>query len=139
MNIVRNIPALIALAVLPVFMSNEAAAETSCGIVTLTGTYIISASGTEGGNFSAYAGMIAYDGKGEYRLRIRFAGPSQETKEDHGKYALVGPCEIEAVSQSGRSAHYFIDPSGERFRYVMTSGGSVVGDAQRISRESLFE
>ena len=139
MNIVRNIPALIALAVLPVFMSNEAAAETSCGIETLTGTYIISASGTEGGNFSAYAGMIAYDGKGEYRLRIRFAGPSQETKEDQGKYALVGPCEIEAVSQSGRSAHYFIDPSRERFRYVMTSGGSVAGDGQRISRESLFE
>ena len=135
----RNIPALIALAVLPVFMSNEAAAETSCGIETLTGTYIISASGTEGGNFSAYAGMIAYDGKGEYRLRIRFAGPSQETKEDQGKYALVGPCEIEAVSQSGRSAHYFIDPSRERFRYVMTSGGSVAGDGQRISRESLFE
>lgn len=135
----RNIPALIALAVLPVFMSNEAAAETSCGVETLTGTYIISASGTEGSNFSAYAGMIAYDGKGEYRLRIRFAGPSQETKEDHGKYALVGPCEIEAVSQSGRSAHYFIDPSGERFRYVMTSGGSVAGDGQRISRESLFE
>ena len=135
----RNIPALIAIAVLPVFMWNEAVAETFCGIETLTGTYIISASGTEGGNFSAYAGMIAYDGKGEYRLRIRFAGPSQETKEDQGKYALVGPCEIEAVSQSGRSAHYFIDPSGERFRYVMTSGGSVVGDAQRISSDFFFE
>jgi hypothetical protein len=138
-NIVRNIPALIALAVLPVFMSNEVAAETSCGIETLTGTYIISASGTEGGNFSAYSGMIAYDGKGKVRVRIRYGGPSQETKEVYGKQALVGPCEIEAVSQSGRSAHYFIDPSGDRFRYVMTSGGSVAGDGQRISKGSLFE
>ena len=139
MNIVRNIPALIAIAVLPVFIWNEAVAETFCGIETLTGTYIISASGTEGGNFSAYAGMIAYDGKGKFRVRIRYGGPSQETREDHRTYTLVGTCEVEAISRSGRSAHYFIDPSGDRFRYVMTSGGSVVGDAQRISSDFFFE
>lgn len=135
----RKIFALITLPVLLGSMTGETVAKASCRIETLAGTYIISASGTDGGSFFAYAGMIAYDGKGGYRVRIRFGGPSQETKQDHGTYTLVGPCEVEAISQSGRSAHYFIDPSGDKFRYVMTSGGSVVGDAQRISHELLFE
>lgn len=120
-------------------LPGEAADRPRCDIQTLTGTYIISASGTERGEFLAYAGMIAYDGKGRYKIRIRFGGPSQETKEDEGTYTLVGPCEVEATSQTGRSAHYFIDPSGDRFRYVMTSGGSVVGDAERIAKDSLFQ
>jgi len=135
----RKLSALIALPVLLSSITKVVAAEPSCGIHTLFGTYIISASGTEGGSFSAYAGMIAYDGEGEFKIRIRYGGPAQETKEDHGRYAVVGPCEIEAISKSGRSAHYFIDPSGDNFRYVMTSGGSVVGDAQRISRQLLFD
>ncbi len=139
LNVARKIIALITLLVLFWQMTEEAAAEAFCSIETLSGTYIISASGTDGRYFSAYAGMIAYDGKGGYSLRIRFGGPDQETKQDHGTYTLVGPCEVEAISQSGRSAHYFIDPSGDRFRYVMTSGGSVVGDGQRISRKHLFE
>ena len=130
---------LIALPVFIGFSTSVAFAQASCGIHTLSGTYIISASGTDGGSFSAYAGMIAYDGKGEFTIRIRYGGASQETKVDRGRYVIVGPCEVEAISQLGRSAHYFIDPSGDKFRYVMTSGGSVVGDAQRVSRQLLFD
>lgn len=128
-----------AMGVILIGLSHEAVAETRCGIESLSGTYIISAMGIDGEKFSAYAGMIVYDGKGGYRIRIRYVGPSQETKEDRGNYSVVGPCEIEATSQSGRSAHYFIDPSGNTFRYVMMSGSSVVGDAKRVSREFLFE
>ena len=94
----RKIFALITLPVLLGSMTGETVAKASCRIETLAGTYIISASGTDGGSFFAYAGMIAYDGKGGYRVRIRFGGPSQETKQDHGTYTLVGPCEVEAIS-----------------------------------------
>lgn len=135
----RNCFQLFFLPILLVGPAEEASAASPCSNETLTGTYIISASGTDGGNFSAYAGIIAYDGNGNFRIRLRYGGSSQETKEDRGTYTLVGTCEIEAISQSGRSAHYFIDPSGDRFRYVMTSNGVLSGDAQRISLDRLFE
>jgi hypothetical protein len=41
---------------------------------------------------------------------IRYGGPSEETNEDYRTYTMVGHCEVEAMSQSGRSALYFIDP-----------------------------
>ena len=130
---------LIVLPALIGFSTQKVSANPPCSVKTLTGTYIVSASGTEGGIFSAYAGLVTYDGNGAYVIRIHYGGTSLETTTDHGRYVVVGPCEVEAISQSGRSARYFIDPSGENFKYVMTSGGSVVGDAQRISREFLLE
>lgn len=86
----RKLPELIARPVLLVSFSGVAVAGLSCGAFTLSATYTISASGTDGGSTSAYAGVIAYDGKGESRIHIRYGGPSQGKKEDHGKCAVAG-------------------------------------------------
>ena len=86
----RKLPELIARPVLLVSFLGVAVAGLSYGTFTLSGTYTISASATDGGSTSAYAGMVAYDGKGESRIHIRYGGPSQEKKEDHGKCAVAG-------------------------------------------------
>ena len=67
-----RLSALIALAVLLGSIVTVAAAEPSCGIHALPGTYIISPSGTEEGSFTAYAGMIGCGAKGEFKIRIRY-------------------------------------------------------------------
>ena len=116
--------------------AGAARAGEACGDATLSGSYIMSGLGTDGDG-SALAGMIFYDGKGGYDIRLRFGGKGEVTAADKGAYRHVGGCEFEAVSQSGRSAHYFVDPSGERFKFVISSGGHVAGDAQRVSREKI--
>ncbi|WP_395685082.1 hypothetical protein [Aestuariivirga sp.] len=129
----------IGLALCSIYSKNTAVAEVSCNTATLTGSYIISALGTNDGSAAAYVGMISYDGRGSYRIRIHFAGPSQTTTQDTGTYIHLGGCEFEATANSGRSAHYFVAPTGDWFKYVMKSGGNMLGDAQRISSDLLIK
>lgn len=116
-----------------------ALAEEPCSVATLSGTYIFSALGVAGDAVSAYAGMISYDGRGAYKIRMHFAGPSEKTRQDSGVYSPSGNCEFEAVSQSGRSAVYFVNPSGDGFKFVLRDGGNAVGAAERVTRALLVE
>ncbi len=130
---------VIGVAVVLIHAEKPGLAGEPCDAGTLTGSYIISALGADEGVVSAYAGMISYDGRGSYKIRIHLAGPQAETHQEAGTYSHLGACEFEAVSSSGRSAHYFVSPDGDWFKYVMKSGGNMLGDARRITRDMLVQ
>lgn len=117
------------------------AAETACSLQTLEGTYVFSARGwskleQRGYRPIAYIGLMSYDGKGKILGKFR-AENDKATQIVKGTYTLGKNCEAEVTLKNGRKATYFVNPTGETFSFVVTSGVVASGDAHRVTKEAL--
>ena len=119
--------------------SAVAAADT-CSNSTLVGSYILAADGAKGSVSTserlAYVGMVVYDGKGNVKFTASFADGSETTLG--GSYAVDPTCKGRVTYEDGRTAAYFVSPSGDDLVYVLTSGSFVASHAKRVSKDQLL-
>jgi hypothetical protein len=123
------------------FMSPaEAAASASCNNATLEGSYIFFANGRTGVSSSsdqvAYAAMIVYDGQGNAKFAAVYADGAEVTLL--GEYSIDSDCKGRVTYENGRTAVYFVSPSGDDLVYVVTQGAVIASSVKRVSRDQLL-
>jgi hypothetical protein len=131
------------IAILGLYFSTHSgvAAADSCSNSTLVGSYILAADGAKGASSSserlAYVGMVVYDGKENAKFTASFADGSEATFG--GTYSVDATCKGQVTYEGGRTAAYFVSPSGDELVYVLTNGSFVSSHAKRVSKDQLLK
>jgi len=129
------------IAALAISANSALAAAQTCNDSTLSGSYIFYAHGTTGEGSSssptAYAAMIVYDGKGNAKFTASFSDRTEMTLR--GVYSIDQNCKGRVTYEGGRTATYFVSPTGDDLVYVVTSGSVIASNAKRVSLEMLMK
>ena len=80
---------------------------------------------------------MVYDGKGNAKFTASFADGSETTLG--GTYSVDATCKGQVTYEDGRTAAYFVSPSGDELVYVLTSGSFVASHAKRVSKDQLLK